>query len=66
MARRKLIAGNWKMNGVCADLDQAVELAGALAAEPSAARVALCRAATPYLYGALDLLHHPTPWPLRR
>jgi triosephosphate isomerase len=41
-----LIAGNWKMNGVAADLDEARALAESLAAQPSAARVALCPPAT--------------------
>lgn len=43
---RPLIAGNWKMNGLAPALDEARALAEALAAEPSAARVALCPAAT--------------------
>ncbi|NBB52891.1 triose-phosphate isomerase [Rhizobium sp. CRIBSB] len=42
----KLIAGNWKMNGLTADLAEAKALRGALEAEPSAHRVALCPAAT--------------------
>ena len=42
----KLIAGNWKMNGVTADLAQAQALSAALSAEPAAARVALCPPAT--------------------
>ncbi|HYF23584.1 MAG TPA: triose-phosphate isomerase [Caulobacteraceae bacterium] len=41
-----LIAGNWKMNGLAAALSEAKALADALAAEPSAARVALCPPAT--------------------
>jgi triosephosphate isomerase len=41
-----LIAGNWKMNGVAADLAEARALADSLAAQPSAARVALCPPAT--------------------
>jgi len=41
-----LIAGNWKMNGVAADLDEARALAESLAAQPSVARVALCPPAT--------------------
>jgi triosephosphate isomerase len=41
-----LIAGNWKMNGVSADLDEARALARALAEAPAAARVALCPPAT--------------------
>lgn len=43
---RPLIAGNWKMNGLAAALDEGRALAEALAAEPSAARVALCPPAT--------------------
>jgi triosephosphate isomerase len=41
-----LIAGNWKMNGLAADLDEARALAAALAAAPAQARVALCPPAT--------------------
>jgi triosephosphate isomerase len=41
-----LIAGNWKMNGLGADLAEALALAGTLAREPAAARVALCPPAT--------------------
>jgi triosephosphate isomerase len=43
---RPLIAGNWKMNGLGADLEQARLLAQALASEPTHARVALCPPAT--------------------
>jgi triosephosphate isomerase len=43
---KPLIAGNWKMNGLAADLDEAKALAAALAQTPSAARVALCPPAT--------------------
>jgi triosephosphate isomerase (TIM) len=43
---RPLIAGNWKMNGTGAALDEAQALAAALKAEPAAARVALCPPAT--------------------
>jgi triosephosphate isomerase len=46
MNTQKLIAGNWKMNGLAADLVVARELAEALAAEPAATRVALCPPAT--------------------
>ena len=46
MSTQKLIAGNWKMNGLAADLVVARELAEALAREPAAARVALCPPAT--------------------
>lgn len=42
----KLIAGNWKMNGLSASLDEARALREALDAEPSMARVALCPPAT--------------------
>jgi triosephosphate isomerase (TIM) len=40
------IAGNWKMNGLAADLAEAETLAADLARQPSAARVALCPPAT--------------------
>jgi len=43
---RPLIAGNWKMFGLEASLDEARTVAAALAAKPPAARVALCPAAT--------------------
>ncbi|MFC5344441.1 triose-phosphate isomerase [Brevundimonas staleyi] len=43
----KMIVGNWKMNGVAADLTGAVaEMLAALKAEPTAARVGLCPPAT--------------------
>lgn len=42
----KLIAGNWKMNGLAANLAEAVALRTALAAEPARCRVALCPPAT--------------------
>jgi triosephosphate isomerase len=42
----KLIAGNWKMNGVAASLGEAAALKEALIAEPAACRVALCPPAT--------------------
>lgn len=42
----KLIVGNWKMNGVAADLAQAEALAAALATSPTQARVGLCPPAT--------------------
>jgi triosephosphate isomerase (TIM) len=41
-----LIAGNWKMNGLGADLVEAEALAADLARTPSSARVALCPPAT--------------------
>jgi len=40
------IAGNWKMNGLGADLAEAEALAADLARQPSPARVALCPPAT--------------------
>lgn len=42
----KLIAGNWKMNGLSADLAEAKSLREALDADPTPHRVALCPAAT--------------------
>jgi len=42
----KLIAGNWKMNGVAADLAEAEALKTALAQEAASCRVALCPPAT--------------------
>jgi len=42
----KLIAGNWKMNGLGADLAEARTLAEALNDQPAACRVALCPPAT--------------------
>ena len=44
--QRPLIVGNWKMNGVGADVAQARKVAAALQAEPSRARVAICAPAT--------------------
>jgi triosephosphate isomerase len=41
-----LIVGNWKMNGLKADLRQALAIAEGVAAQPATARVALCPAAT--------------------
>ena len=43
---KALIAGNWKMNGLAADLAEAGIMAEALDAEPAQARVALCPPAT--------------------
>ena len=43
---RPLIAGNWKMFGLEASLDEARAVAAAIAAKPPAARVALCPATT--------------------
>jgi triosephosphate isomerase len=45
-AFRPLIAGNWKMNGLAADLEQARLLAQALQTQPARARAALCPPAT--------------------
>jgi triosephosphate isomerase len=45
-AVRPLIAGNWKMNGLAGDLVEARAVAQSLAAQPSAARVAICPPAT--------------------
>jgi triosephosphate isomerase len=43
----KLIAGNWKMNGLAADLDAVVhDMKLALQAEPASCRVAICPPAT--------------------
>jgi triosephosphate isomerase len=44
MARRKLVAGNWKMHGVSADLAEVTSIS--LAAETAGADVALCVPAT--------------------
>ncbi|MDO1558529.1 triose-phosphate isomerase [Brevundimonas sp. 2R-24] len=41
-----LIAGNWKMNGLSASLDEAAALKEALDQQPAACRVALCPPAT--------------------
>ena len=43
---RPLIAGNWKMNGLTAALDEARAIAGAVDQRAPAARVALCPPAT--------------------
>ncbi len=51
MSRRKLVVGNWKMNGLRAQLGQ-VEAIGALASAHPAAEVGLCVPAT--LIGAAD------------
>lgn len=42
----KLIAGNWKMNGLGASLDEVATLRQALESDPAACRVALCPPAT--------------------
>ncbi|WP_282008527.1 triose-phosphate isomerase [Brevundimonas aveniformis] len=46
MSTNRLIAGNWKMNGLAADLAEAKALAEALAGEAATTRVALCPPAT--------------------
>lgn len=43
---RPLVAGNWKMNGLSASLDEARAVAAAVDAHPPACRVALCPPAT--------------------
>jgi triosephosphate isomerase len=43
---RPLIAGNWKMNGLTAALDEAMAVAAAVDDHPVAARVAICPPAT--------------------
>jgi triosephosphate isomerase len=43
---RPLIAGNWKMNGLEAELAEAELIAAALSSDPGRARVALCPPAT--------------------
>jgi len=43
---RPLIAGNWKMHGLAAALDEARAVAAAVAEKPPGARVALCPPAT--------------------
>ena len=43
---RPLIAGNWKMHGLGAALDEARAIAAAVALQPPSARVALCPPAT--------------------
>lgn len=45
-AQRPLIVGNWKMNGVGADVAEVCKVAAALEATPSRARVAICAPAT--------------------
>ena len=46
MPVRPLVAGNWKMNGLAASLDEARAIALQLAGQPAAAEVALCPPAT--------------------
>ncbi|HXQ10317.1 MAG TPA: triose-phosphate isomerase [Caulobacteraceae bacterium] len=67
-----LIAGNWKMNGLAADLEQARAVAAGLGAATSTARVVLCPPATllarmaavlsgtPILVGAQDCHERPS------
>jgi triosephosphate isomerase len=43
---KKLIAGNWKMNGLAAELSQARAVAASLGREPAAVRTAICPPAT--------------------
>jgi triosephosphate isomerase len=45
-APRPLIAGNWKMNGLAASLEEAHTIAAAVDERPGGARVALCPPAT--------------------
>ena len=45
-SQRKLIAGNWKMNGLEASLGEARAVADALALQPCSERVAICPPAT--------------------
>jgi triosephosphate isomerase (TIM) len=45
-AARPLIAGNWKMHGLAASLDEARAIAGAVDVRPPGARVAICPPAT--------------------
>ncbi len=42
----KLVAGNWKMNGLAAGLAEVEALRAALSGEPAGCRVALCPPAT--------------------
>ena len=46
MPLRKLVAGNWKMNGVGADLGELHALAGSLRAQPAGCDVLVCPPAT--------------------
>ena len=46
MPVRPFVVGNWKMNGLSTGLQEAAEVARALAAEPARARVAICPPAT--------------------
>ena len=65
MARRKLVAGNWKMHGTSADLGEVTAIS--IAAETAAADVALCvpatlierakRAAPGFAIGGQDVHH---------
>ncbi|WP_303761527.1 triose-phosphate isomerase [Sphingobium yanoikuyae] len=51
MSRRKLVVGNWKMNGMRAHLDE-VEAIGKVAAQHPAVEVGLCLPATLIMAGA--------------
>lgn len=51
MSRRKLVVGNWKMNGMRAHLDE-VEAVGKLAAQHPAVEVGLCLPATLIMAGS--------------
>lgn len=51
MSRRKLVVGNWKMNGMRAHLDE-VEAIGKVAAQHSAVEVGLCLPATLIMAGS--------------
>lgn len=51
MSRRKLVVGNWKMNGMRAHLDE-VEAIGKLAAQHPAVEVGLCLPATLIMAGS--------------
>lgn len=52
---RPLIAGNWKMNGLAASLDEARAVAAAVDEHPAGARVAICPPAT-LVHRMADLL----------
>jgi len=51
MSRRKLVVGNWKMNGMRAHLDE-VEAIGKVAAQHPAVEVGLCLPATLIMAGS--------------
>ena len=54
MTARKLVAGNWKMNGLFAELAEFRHLLDGLAAEPASAQVVVCPPAT-LLHAAASL-----------